>query len=442
VSVRAPFAPVDWSGVLSSVPGGAGAASKGAGGDCGCTGAPPRTEGKAQRATPRGAGRTRPALTPARVRRGAEGPPEGDKKPAWLGGIDYTLSRVPEEREGGVPTCVIISPLNFGEAEREHAAGPDCRVVSARFGGVGESVRFAAPDSSISPGSHGYRLPDGYRAMYPASWYPFDDPRAEWAYFRSKSVQGCNPYAGDSGRVDDLTSVGVIPYVAYEVISQHYLDTEAGYRRPQLVLRFVIGMIVSVQNLEDERGTTVNESDGGRILDFLNRVELASATIKTFREEGDGWSGLSSTRTYECQAEQALNEIVQFASDGIAYPAEAYRADVGDSQAAISNLFVGTILVTETADETFEDPTLRDAMIRTGFHCLVGDKVELSCRVTYLDSRLMETDLVLSRCLTADDLQDLCAFFDEVDALQSRDVYDFVFQMYDDATLKADSVNC
>ncbi len=281
--------------MLTSVPGGVGEGSKGLDADCGCAGTSLPTKRQAERTA---AGRRLPAPTRGPVRRNVDRLPPGDRSRV---SFDYTLTRVVDEPEAGVATCVVIEPLNGESQEVPSDEGPRCRTAFGRTGELGEFGPMGLPDA-IPPGGHGFRLPAAYRVLYPSTEYPFDDPAAEWIYLRSGNDPArCNFYSSAEVPVvqDDLIAIAVIPYLTYEVLSSGYLDTPAGYRRPQIQVRFVLGMIISVQNLDGALRATPQLDEGGRIVELFNRVSEVEADLATFRREDGEWRGVSRRRRYD-----------------------------------------------------------------------------------------------------------------------------------------------
>jgi hypothetical protein len=102
----------------------------------------------------------------------------------------------------------------------------------------------------------------------------------------------------------------------------------------------------------------------------------------------------------------------------------------------------GTVQVTETADRSFLDFSLIGEMVRTGFSCLIGERVQYEYTVRFTDVSGQVSAVSVVQCLDESDLERLCSFLDRVDDLQARDRERFVFQRYDDATLQAGSATC
>jgi hypothetical protein len=366
-------------------------------------------------------------------------------------GSDYGLEPRQDEPEAGVPRCLIVDPLNAGLAEVQHTSGPVCRARSGTGPGA-PSSGFGLPSgyfSDVEQGEFSRSLPVSYARTFPSPEYPFDDPRAEWLYFRSYSdpgrVEGWGARASDA-----LMAVAMLPYLAFEVLEEGNLVTESGAVRPQMLIRFWIGMIVSTQNLDLG---TVSEGDdeGARVVEFLSHVEASSARIRTFRREGSGFIGHSATRSYRVESGDFLFGIVRNATGGASWgplvtiPRDEYMAKVGGSTSVLGQILRGDVQITELAGETLWDPALRDQMILDGFACLVGEKVEFTYSIGI---RASETDVgvttsaVMHRCLTADDLEQVCDFLDSYDVLQRGDAGKFVFQSFDDANVQGDTASC
>jgi hypothetical protein len=120
-------------------------------------------------------------------------------------------------------------------------------------------------------------------------------------------------------------------------------------------------------------------------------------------------------------------------------------AKVGGSTSVLGQILRGDVQITELAGETLWDPALRDQMIRDGFACLVGEQVEFTYSIAIRSS---ETDLgatttaTVQRCLTVDDLEQMCDFLDSYDVLQRGEAGKYVFQGFDDATIQRDTSSC
>jgi hypothetical protein len=120
-------------------------------------------------------------------------------------------------------------------------------------------------------------------------------------------------------------------------------------------------------------------------------------------------------------------------------------AKVGGSTSVLGQILRGDVQITELAGETLWDPALRDQMIRDGFACLVGEKVEFTYSIGIRSSETdvgAKTTATMQRCLTAEDLEQVCDFLDSYDVLQRGEAGKYVFQSFDDATIQRDTSSC
>lgn len=351
---------------------------------------------------------------------------------------------MPGEPSAGVPRCYVVDPIAGGDDEEEHSLGPRCSVrVDEPWSSVG--VR----ESNVSAtGNIYYQLPTAYLHRYPKSDYPFDDPVAEWMYVRGWRDPAYISWSSALDFVGQLQAIGMIPYLLYEVLESGYLDTPAGYLRPQIRVRYWIGMIVTTQVLEDPPWSWTDDRDmqrdeGGRVVNFLGMMERASARIRTFRREDGNWVGHDKERRWEIADGQHWASYLNFEDSDTEPLANKTAARAGTAMSAIGQIMLGEVVITEDANRSLDEEGLTEEMVRTGFECLVGDRVEFSYTVSFREG--IGGDKVaadMARCLTIDDLQPICDFALDYMALRITDEGRFVFQGFDLETLREAAESC